>query len=61
MTISEHINEKKAKKGLAFWWVVFFLSLAFGPFLLLPTIANAALTDGLVGYWTFNGKDTMLK
>jgi len=23
MTISEHINEKKAKKGLAFWWVAY--------------------------------------
>ena len=26
--------------------------------LLSPAVARATLTDGLVGYWTFDGKDT---
>ena len=36
-------------------WIVFFLLTAS---CLLPTTAQASLTDGLVGYWTFDGKDT---
>jgi len=27
--------------------------------LAFPLGAHAALTDGLVGHWTFNGKDTV--
>ena len=26
-----------------------------------PATSHASLTDGLVGYWTFDGNDTMLK
>src|SRR3989344_375446 len=39
----------KVSKGLTLGLLIFFS---------FPAITSAALTDGLVGYWTFDGKDT---
>src|SRR3990167_3333509 len=39
----------KVSKGLTLGLLIFFS---------FPAIASASLTSGLVGYWTFNGKDT---
>src|SRR3990167_1594971 len=48
-------QHKKSMKMSARVWIVFFLLTAS---CLLPTTAQASLPSGLVGYWTFNGKDT---
>src|SRR3989344_1696710 len=46
-----------SKKSIRVWITILLLLIPY-PLLLTPSIAHAALTDGLVGYWTFDGRDT---
>ncbi len=45
-------------RGTAFLFFYLFLILN-STFFILPQITEASLTDGLVGHWTFDGKDTI--
>ena len=49
------------KFRLPLFFILFLSLILFTIPFILPAPAHAALTDGLVGYWTFDGKDTMLK
>src|SRR3989344_4796494 len=46
-----------SKKSIRVWITILLLLIPY-PLLLTPATAHAALTDGLVGYWTFDGRDT---
>jgi len=52
-----HKHKSEVKKRV---WIAVF-SMLLVAFSFTPNTAHAALTDGLVGYWTFDGNDTMLK
>ena len=51
-----NLNKKSTRAGITRGGFAAALALCF--FLLAPSATNADITSGLVGYWTFDGKDT---
>jgi len=49
-----------SKKSINLWIVLLLFLLVPCTLLLAPAPAHAALTDGLVGYWTFDDKGMVL-